>query len=119
MFRFPISSGFSFSASGSLFWGAGLFFGGLVFCVLFCAGIGAARSMRLNPSHKLRRADGNLIVFLLVSIPASLQPRGGHSMTQCRSTVSGETVGTAYLSASSFNRFVNLLSNFFQSQRSF
>src|SRR4029434_4872370 len=67
MFRLPIISGFSFSASGSCFcadFGAGLF-GELVFCGLLCARFGAARSKRLIPSPKLRRADGNLIVILL------------------------------------------------------
>src|SRR5262249_32294572 len=78
-FRLPISSGFSFSASGDFF--CAEWFGVLVFCGGFCAETGAARRKRLNPSHKLRRADGNLIVILLaVKLPwhdlAIRPPRG-------------------------------------------
>src|SRR5262245_12862450 len=88
MFRLPIISGFSFSASGSLLCAvfcAGVF-GALVFCVLVCARFGAARIKRLIPSPRLRRADGNLIVILLavmlpcqvlaVSAPDAMLPGG-------------------------------------------
>src|SRR5215510_3549545 len=75
MFRLPINSGFSFSASGSCFCAglcAGLF-GAVVFWGLLCARAGAARSKRLIPSPRLRRADGNLIVILLaVMLPCQV-----------------------------------------------
>src|SRR5215813_11116052 len=102
MLRLPIISGFSFSASGSFF--CARFLGELVFCWLFCARTGAARSKRLSPSHKLRRADDNLIVILLgsyrsfqyVSIHASLQPRDGIRRLRYRSSVSVEIAITPY-----------------------
>src|SRR5262245_11918117 len=105
MLRLPIISGFSFSANGSLL--CAEFFGGLVFCWLLCARTGAARSKRLSPSHKLRRADGNLIVILLssyrsfqsfsiVSIHASLQPRDRMRRLRYRSSVSVEIAITSY-----------------------
>src|SRR5262245_17015836 len=105
MLRLPIISGFSFSASGSFF--CARFVGELVFCELLCARTGAARSKRLSPSHKLRRADDNLIVILLGSfrsfqsfsigsISASLQPRDGNGRLWYRSSVSDEIAITPY-----------------------
>src|SRR5215475_2577814 len=105
MLRLPIISGFSFSASGSFF--CAIFLGELVFCWLLCARTGDARSKRLSPSHKLRRADDNLIVILLgsyrsfqlfqsfqsfsiVSIRASLQLRDGMRRLRYRSSRSEE-----------------------------
>src|SRR5262245_4099291 len=108
MFRLPIISGFSFSASGSFF--CAEFLGELVFCWLLCARAGAARSKRLSPSHKLRRADDNLIVILLgsyrsfqsfqsfsiVSIRVSLQLRDGMRRLRYPSSVSDEIAITPY-----------------------
>src|SRR5262245_32353075 len=105
MFRLPIISGFSFSASGSFF--CAEFLGELVFCWLRCARAGAARSKRLSPSHKLRRADDNLIVILLgsyrsfqsfsiVSIRVSLQLRDGMRRLRYPSSVSDEIAITSY-----------------------
>src|SRR6266511_3956238 len=102
MLRLPIISGFSFSARGSFF--CAELFGELVFCWLLCARTGAARSKRLSPSHKLRRADDNLIVILLgsfqsfsiVSLHASLQPRDGMRRLRYRSSVSVEIAITPY-----------------------
>src|SRR5215475_9029920 len=97
MFRLPISSGFSFSASGSCL--CAEFFGALVFCGLLCARAGAARSKRLTPSHKLRRADDNLIVILLGSFRFNSRLTSAvrrNARLRYRSSVSDEIVITPY-----------------------
>src|SRR5882672_1665712 len=97
MLRLPISSGFSFSASGSIFCAER--FGALVFCGLLCARTGAARSKRLIPSHKLRRADDNLIVILLGSFRFNSRLTSAvrrNARLQYRSSVSDEIVITPY-----------------------
>src|SRR5215475_14761484 len=97
MLRLPISSGFSFSASGAFFCVEVV--GALVFCGLLCARAGAARSKRLTPSHKLRRADDNLIVILLGSFRFNSRLTSAvrrNARLRYRSSVSDEIVITPY-----------------------
>src|SRR5687767_6514050 len=113
MLRLPIISGFSFSARGSCL--CAEFFGALVFCELLCARTGAARSKRLAPSHKLRRADDNLIVILLNSFRFNSRltsaARRNARLGYC-SSVSDETVITPYSAQHIFLFFYSSIAYF-------
>src|SRR5215468_4961789 len=112
MLRLPISSGFSFSASGSFFCEL---FGALVFCGSLCARTGAARSKRLIPSHKLRRADDNLIVILLGSFRFNSRLTSAvrrNARFRYHSSVSDEIVITPYSAHHIFTHYSPLVYSF-------